>query len=611
MIMKNFWIILSFVFYIVLINIPLPPEFRIRGFYLTHIILLTTSTLLIYVSFERQNWFWKSLALTLTLWLFTIPMLRVWENAYSTWNIVLGIFPWADAGGYYIDAKGLLWGFNFSDFSGRRPIFASFLAVLLKLTSQNLQITLLILTALNGFAVFLTAMYIRDFLGRIAATFVILMTYVFYIEYSGTTLTEQLGLPLGLLAITLQIKAVRQNSRWQYAFGLSVLTFALLTRAGPFFVLPFLFLFGIKQYVKQQTNMIPVVSLLLIALITPFAANLSLQKSITSPEAVPMGNFADTLYGQALGGKGWLQVTKDYPSLANLSTKERTNQVYNLAFQEIRKNPLNLMLGSLKAWKDLLIPNDSSFFARAYTPNKAINRMINVLLTLIFAIGIYQLLRKRNEKLQGLFLCYLAGIIISIPFLPPIDAGIRPYATIIAIFIVVVAMAIVSCLENMLPYSLRAKNKWLANYDHLIWQTSLVILMFVIIAPFTIKMFVPQAPPITPVCQPGEIPIVFELKNGSFVTFERNEIVQKTELPQIPIKDVERSMSTFPYSNFASFIRDIKQPVVLTYTINMLTGKEAWIVASHDIREMNSDIIADCGQLVDSPHHILVIKQPQ
>lgn len=611
--MKNLWLIPALAFYILLITLPLPPEFRIRGaIYLTDTTLTVISTVVIFFAFRQKHWFWKSISLALTMWLFTIPMLRIWESAVSNWNIVLGILPWSDASGYYADANRLLWGGDFGAFSGRRPIFAGFLAVLLKLTSQNLQITLLILTGLNGLVAFLTATYVRDHWGPFAGTFIVLMVYVFYKEYIGTTLTEQLGLPLGLLAVILQIKAISQNSKWQYAFGLSILTFALLTRAGPFFVLPFLFLFGLRQYITKQQEITGTLVLLTTALLIPFAANLLLQKGITSPTAASMGNFSYTLYGQAVGGKGWGQVMQDYPELQKLPEKERTDQVYSLAFQEIRSNPLNLMQGSLNSWRDFFIPNGISFFSRQYTPYSILNRLINIILTLVFAAGIYRLWKKRNEALYSLFLFYIAGIFISVPFLPPIDANVRPYITIIVIFFIIDAFTIVYLIEKILKWKLQVEDKWLPRDYGLLWQISMVIFLVAIIGPFLVKTSAQSLPTTVQSCQPGEIPVIFELKPGSFVTLKRNEDLPKTKFPEIPHKDVVRSMENFYYGEFATIIRNIKTPATLTYTINLAKGNSAWIIAPPETSNTSSKPIFACGlqaQIVYRVIHITSIHQ--
>lgn len=606
--MKNLWLIPALAFYILLITLPLPPEFTIRGvIYLTDTVLTVISTVIIFFAFRQKYWFWKSVSLALVIWLFTIPMLRIWEIAASKGNIVLGILPWSDASGYYSDANLVIWGGEFSAFSGRRPIFAGFLAVLLKLTSQNLQATLLILTGLNGLAVFLTAVYVRDLWGPIAGTFIVLMVYVFYKEYIGTTLTEQLGLPLGLLAVILQMKAISQNSKWLYAFGLSILTFALLTRAGPFFILPLLFILGIRQYLTKQQELLDTLVLLSLALIIPFVANLALQKGITSPTSAPMGNFSYTLYGQAVGGKSWVQVEKDYPELQNLPEKERTEQVYSLAFQEIRSNPLNIMQGSLNSWRDFFIPNGISFFSRQYTPYSILNRLINILLTLVFAVGIYLLWKKRNEALQSLFLYYIAGIFISVPFLPPIDANVRPYITIIAIFLTIDAFTIVYLIEHILKWELQSKDKWLPKNYSLLWQISAVIFLIAIIGPFWVKTSAKSLPKVLQSCQPSEIPVIFELKPGSFVIIRENQDLQNTQFPKIPHKDVIRSMENFPYGNFAAIIRNIKAPAILTYTINLAQSNSAWIIAPLETNNISGKPIFACGLQAEIVYRVIYI----
>jgi hypothetical protein len=140
-----------------------------------------------------------------------VPLLRLWETAESTWNIVLVLLPWADATDYYFDVNRLLQGGLFSAFSGRRPLFASLLASTLTLSHQNLQIALIIFTVITALVVFLLVEEVHHELGSVSAIVALYLSQFFYRPFAGTTLTEQLGYPLGILALVVLMRAVRSS----------------------------------------------------------------------------------------------------------------------------------------------------------------------------------------------------------------------------------------------------------------------------------------------------------------------------------------------------------------------------------------------------------------
>src|SRR6266496_3818550 len=124
------WIIAIIILYGMIFYVPLPPQFESRGIFISDEILILAFFMLVFFAFRQKHWVGKYISLILTLVVFALPILRLWETAESTWNIILGLLPWADATGYYLDVNRLIEGNLFSAFSGRRPLFASLLAVL-------------------------------------------------------------------------------------------------------------------------------------------------------------------------------------------------------------------------------------------------------------------------------------------------------------------------------------------------------------------------------------------------------------------------------------------------------------------------------------------------
>src|SRR5215216_359272 len=231
--------------YSIVFLLPLPPQFKRQGIFLVDELILLLLVALVFFTYRQPGGGAKYLRLGIVLLAFTLPLLRLWETGESTWNIVLGLLPWADATQYYFDASRLLEGGLFSAFSGRRPLYASLLALLLKISGQNLQIVLIFFTIINALAVFLFVEEINHELGSISAVVALYLAQLFYRPFVGTVLTEQLGYPIGLLALVVLIRSVKTDKLWLFFLGTALLTYALLIRAGTFFVLPLLVLFAI------------------------------------------------------------------------------------------------------------------------------------------------------------------------------------------------------------------------------------------------------------------------------------------------------------------------------------------------------------------------------
>ena len=75
--------------------VPLPPQIRRQGIFLVDEFMVFVLLALVFFTYGRTGWVAKYFGLAMVLIVFTLPLLRLWETAESTWNIVLGLLPWA------------------------------------------------------------------------------------------------------------------------------------------------------------------------------------------------------------------------------------------------------------------------------------------------------------------------------------------------------------------------------------------------------------------------------------------------------------------------------------------------------------------------------------
>ena len=173
-------------------------------------VFVVPAGLLLYYLAGRSSWLGTIASLTLILGMFALPLLALWDHVGFHGNAVGGLLPRSDAHGFYQDALRLLDGHPIG-WSARRPLFVGLLATLLALTGQNLQAVLAILVALSGIACALLAREIRQSNGATATVIVVVLLFLFYRRdgAAGALLTENLGLPLGVVSLALLWRGCR------------------------------------------------------------------------------------------------------------------------------------------------------------------------------------------------------------------------------------------------------------------------------------------------------------------------------------------------------------------------------------------------------------------
>ncbi len=600
------WLTIISLLYWAVFLLPLPTQFKKRGVLLTDEFLLLFLLVLVFITYRQQGWGAKYLRLGLTLIVFTLPLLRTWETGESTWNIVLGLLPWMDARGYYADSNRLIEGGLYSSFSGRRPLFASFLAVILKLGGQNLQLVLILFTVITAVVVFLLADEIRDELGSVSALIALYLCQLFYRPLVGTTLSEQLGYPMGLLALIVLIRSVKAPSLWLYLLGMALLTYALLIRAGTFFALPVLILFAMFHFTAKRQQYPGILVLTVISILLPVLSNIWLGRVVASPNAVQFANFADTLYGQARGGVRWTQAVIDHPELNSMVEPERSRLLYSLAFEEIRKNPLGLVRGSLKALADFIRPGMFSAFGFVTFGNKAVDFIVQLLVALVFLFGLWKMWGTRSNPLSRFALVYWIGTLLSIPFLPPIDAGIRPYAATIASIFWPVCFVFSEGSFKQVESPPNNKFKIPVGVSYTLAVGLIVISL---VGVLLIKTTAGPMALRSLDCAPDLIPIHFKLPHGSYILLSSQADGHKTKVPVVEFSDVRASMDDFPYGDFAGIVRKLKQPVLIAAVNNLSDAGEIWVLAPPAITAFEGQMISACAKMVSPNYVVLSIEE--
>lgn len=608
------WLFAALGLYLLIFFIPLPPKINFKGIQIIDEGIILTSCALIFFAFKKSGWGWKVLALALTLVIFTLPLLRLWEIAESNYSLVLGLLPWSDASGYYSDTISLLSGHSLGTFAGDRPLFPALLSCLLWITGENLKTALLIIAIINGLAAFMIACQVHSAFGSLSGVSILYLLQFFYRLFVGTTMTEQLGIPLGLLGVAFLLLGLQKDKILNFAIGIFISTLGLLARPGAFFIIPTMLLLGLLNLKNTRGISKNFVILLLCAVIFPWLINSGLRSNIAVKQSVSFGRYSYTLYAQAVGSDDWRQILYDHPELAALGEPQFSNETYKMALAEIIHNPYKLVISSIKAWRDLFFSFSFGFFSYIQTGNQIVTIIIQSIMILFLFLGLIFCWVNKNNNLYSFLLVAFSGIFLSAPFAPPINTlWMRAYAATIAIPAILACVgfsAIISKWNVYHPLSLT----WFPKFEFLINAISITLIFGIIAGSLLIHAVTKPDPILKFKCPSSSIPIQFKLFNGAFVSIATNESGQLTNMPIVSARDFRKSLRAFPgvYSNFSTPLLDtVTPPVLFTYTRNQITGDFFWLIVPPELATHTTETILGCGKLISQDSPVLEIQSIQ
>ena len=366
----------------------------------------------------------------LALWLGAVgavSLVATWFAAETDHSLIAGVLPYSDAAAYFADAQRILIGEPIASLAVRRPMFTAWLAGLLAFSGNDLRIALLWITMFVALSLGWAAWALgRDRRSVIVSVFFAAVVWLYYRRFVGTTLTEHLGIGLGLLAFGFLWVGAQQTARTWAFLGLLLLTLALNARAGAFFVLPMLVLWmGMRWAAEGRRFSWATAGLGAGVVVAGFVANRALLEALGGSGAASFANFSSVLYGLVMGGD-WTLALQQHPELARLSATAQSQEIYRLAFAQIVTHPSSVLVGALRAWASFL-PTAFSFAADV-TP-KTFELRASYALSLLAVAGLTTVWLDRRQPRGGMLVAVLIGTFLSVPFVPPWDSDLmRAYA---------------------------------------------------------------------------------------------------------------------------------------------------------------------------------------
>lgn len=468
------------------------------------IFLLVLFTLLLRI---KGSW-GTALTFIFTLLLFALSLLYKWQTG-DNFSTVGGLFPVRDAHEYYQGAQMIIYNLELSGTSTFRPMFTAFLATIMWITNGDLQVSLIVLVALNAIAVFLATFEVRRTLkNSFFSAIYLLFCYIFFRRFSGTLLTENLGFLWGNLALVFMLRSAATKKLRLALLGLFFLTIGLNARAGAFLILPVLALWIGITYRNARGFWRPFI-LGIVVVAIGMTSNSLLAKAIDSPSSAMFSNYSYTLYGLASGNKGWEQVTIDHPEAG-------ANEIFELAFTKIKNNPILLLRGITGAYLDYFKASQGAFSFLLLKRDR--NDILNIVLWSLSVAGLITAWVQRGQEKYSISLAFFAGILLSVGLVPPADSTMmRAYAATIPMSLYIVATSAGFISEKIV--SKKTDNQ---EENKTGVQLPLVLSGFILIASFLFPVILKQvgtipSPNTAVVCEPGKFKVTFVIAGGSSI----------------------------------------------------------------------------------------------
>jgi hypothetical protein len=461
---------------------------------------------------------------------------------------------------------------------------------------------LALLTLITAIACYLAALEIKSTHGPEAAVFVLIILFLFYRHHSGTVMSENLGVPLGTLGFALLWRGTAQKKSLLFFLGLFVMTLALNARAGAFFILPLLLIWGGWMFKDQSRRF----SLRLFVIgaavvVAAFVANLILVRVLASPSGAPFSNFSYTLYGLASGGKSWHYVLEVHPELEELPEAERSRIIYGMALDLVQKEPGLFVNGALFNWSMLF--SDSWYSAYSFVGGE--KRIPRILAQWsVFALcllGLLRWFRKPDDPLTSLVGVSVLGVLISVPFLPPTDAyRMRPYAASMIVFGLLPAMGLLFGMEVLKLSSANKLNHGTAKSGALVLFTTILVTSM-LLGPLVVKGS-GNPPSFEPVSCPIGLDLVsLRFEPGAHFNILREKAPGLDWVPNFHIGRFKQNSHSLPDSNMIAWAEERAPLTSMFYTLDYRSSEKVLVSARTALLPPPNSIWQVCGEWENDP----------
>ncbi|NMB53710.1 MAG: hypothetical protein GYA15_03335 [Leptolinea sp.] len=557
---------------------------------------LLLSIVLMY-TFKRQDLRGTTVAFLVICLLFGGALVGLWASGKTDLNIIAGLLPFNDANGYFHGGRLLAEGRLFHPFSAKRPLFPALLGVLYWLSGENLQITLGCLTILLILAVYLSSREINKTAGYAAAAFLVLGSFLFIRRFIGSTMSEVLGMPLGMIGFAFFWNAAARHRLKDAAAGMLMLCLGLFSRAGPFFIIPMLVIWGGWIFRDKGKISWKSAGILAAAACLGLVIHLVIYYGLSEMNSSSMANFSYTLYGLVAGGKGWKQYMVDHPDVLNLIEPYQSQAIYTYAWEMFKEKPAGILQGAICYWQAFFTMEWSGLFGYIEGATLAESLAGRWAMAVISMGGLIVCLRNFRKPEYSLVLAGAVGILLSVPFVPTTDAEIRTYAA-------GLPWMIGPGMLGIKELSIWFHRKEIRNSDQPagsttssgMWLLAAGLVLMLSILPLILHAAVkPIEKPAASFCQSGEAQAITTVSRGSYISVIPDTTRTQSFVPELRNTDYRQSLHDAPMYTTALRLLRIQPGYSFFTGYNLDNQMMEDFVAPTELFESHQGQVVLCG----------------
>jgi hypothetical protein len=577
------------------LTVPTPRQFGL-AFRYDFLQIMGPLALVVFLLFKLPDKISRFLLLGIISAILVLPVAGLWASGQSEQYLLGGIIPFSDARFYFTDSHRLIAGAEFFTGAARRPLFTTMISSIQWLTGQNLYVTIAILTLTLGYTIYFAVYEFRTREGAIAGTAFLVFLYCYARMLLGKTLSEFAGLPLGLISLVFLIQGIHRKQLKPVLAGLFVLSLGLNARAGAFFILPMIILWAGWYFRESKLFHWKTFFLACGVVALGFIINLAAFDVFSSAESAPFGNFSFTIYGLARGGQGWTQIFTDHPETWDMPTGEQSRYVYSLTLDIIHRKPMNLVNGIIKSYQTFFSLDDYYGSIGWFGDTGITGTIARVGYYVLMIAGLVFCVKDIKKTSRSFLLAAFIGIVLSIPFAPPIDSNrMRVYAATIPFFIAIPSIGLAS-LVDLIPWKfLKSSSSEPQSLILPYTLSSVLVLMMTVIPLIPFKLASSQpAPQLT--CSARLKPVSFQILPGNHI-----RIVEQNAVPQEWVSVIrEKTMATrihnLPNWETYDLFSNVKPGQVIVVDLDLQTNDPMILIAEWDKISARQGIQTVCGQ---------------
>jgi hypothetical protein len=492
-------------------------------------------------------------------------------------------------------------GADISHFSAMRPFFPGFLSFLMKVTDQNFMTSLAVVTLVAAIAIYFGVREIQRTHGAETAVFLLVVIFVYFRHHSGTSMSETLGVPFGVLGMGLLWRGIDKRSQSLAVFGMFVTTLALNIRPGAMFTLPLMLLWA-GWILRRDRERISIRFLVLgtAVIILGFVLNSLFVRLLAGPSGTAFSNFSWALYGLASGGHSFNYVFQQHPELALVQDPEQSRTIYRLALELMIQSPELLAQGIWQRYSMFFSNSWYSAFSFLESENGMVYVITRWTIYILCVLGFVKWLRKPGDPHSGLVALAAVGVLLSVPFVPPTDAyRVRLYAASIVIFGLLPAMG-VSLITDRFKFFSQPNSQIQDSNVTAAFGALLVVLVLcgTLLAKFS------SQPPLLPAanCPSGEDAIVTRFNAGTSINILGEKIAFLDWMPNFHHGQFRRSVHGLADTHLIDYLESLPAGTSIFSSLDHLSNRTALVILPTNQLPQPGSYIGLCGQWESEPN---------